>query len=495
MKINERGGLKIWRIDLVLAVLLGGILLTACQPQPPAPPLTPQPTPTPVPVVSPTPLPERLVYSPGQLVEYTAQTGDTLPVLAFRFNTTVEEIREVNSVIPNDATTLPPGLPMQIPIYYEPFWGTPFKILPNSLFVNGPAQTDFDTSAFIASQPGWLKSYEQYAGNEQRTGAEIVDYIATNFSVSPRFLLAVLEYQLESLSNPVPPPDLDLYPLGYEERTHTGLYMQLVWATNTLNNGYYGWLTGHIDTLEHPDSTIEHPDPWQNAGSVALQYYFSLLLPNDAYHKAIGPNGFAQTYRQLFGDPWLTPPHIPGSLRQPEMVLPFEQGRTWSLTGGPHTGWGMGDPWAALDFAPPGVSGCGRSKAWAAAVASGVVTRSETGIVELDLDGDGNPRTGWVIFYLHIATQGRIPLGAEVEAGEPIGFPSCEGGTSTGTHLHIVRKYNGEWMPADGVIPFNLEGWIAHNGINAYSGTLTRFSRVIIANDKSGGVSHITAGE
>ncbi len=486
------------KVMLAWLVVLVGMLLPACAPPSVSPPGAASPTPPPTsppPAVSPTPLPERPPFSPGELVDYAAQTGDTLPNLAVRFNTTVAEIRDANPIIPQDATTLPPGLPMQIPIYYEPFWGTPFKIIPNSLFVNGPAQSGFDTQAFVASHLGWLNTYEQYAGNKQRSGAEIVDYIATNFSISPRLLLALLEYQLGALSNPVTPPGLDTYPLGYAERDHKGLYMQLVWAANTLNNGYYGWLTGRLDTLEHSDTTIENPDPWQNAASVAMQYYFSLLLPQGAYHNAIGPGGFAQTYRDLFGDPWETPSHIPGSLQQPEMRLPFGDGETWALTGGPHTGWGTGDPWAALDFAPPGVSGCGKSNSWAVAVASSVVTRSGQGIVELDLDGDGDPRTGWVVFFLHIGTPGRAQVGTRLEAGDPIGHPSCEGGTSTGTHIHITRKYNGEWIPSDGVIPFNLEGWVAHNGLVPYSGTMTRFTSIITASQKSSPESHVTAGE
>ncbi len=68
----------------------------------------------------------------------------------------------------------------------------------------------------------------------------------------------------------------------------------------------------------------------------------------------------------------------------------------------------------------------------------------------MDLDGDGNEETGWVIVYLHIATEGRVPVGTWLAQGDKIGHPSCEGGKSTGSHLHIVRKYNGEWVPADG---------------------------------------------
>lgn len=32
---------------------------------------------------------------------------------------------------------MPPGMPMKIPIYYLPFWSSSYKVLPDSLFVNG----------------------------------------------------------------------------------------------------------------------------------------------------------------------------------------------------------------------------------------------------------------------------------------------------------------------------------------------------------------------
>ena len=109
------------------------------------------------------------------------------------------------------------------------------------------------------------------------------------------------------------------------------------------------------------------------------------------------------------------------------------------------------------------------------------LVRSGVDGVVLDLDGDGNERTGWVIYYLHLASEGRAPAGKDLRAGDPIGYPSCEGGRVTGTHVHIARKYNGEWMLAGGVLPFVLDGWIAHDGVAAYKGTLTRGSLVVIA--------------
>jgi len=421
-------------------------------------------------------------YYPGELVDYLAQPGDTLPSLAVHFNTTETEIRAANPNIPQDATTLPPGMPMKIPIYYLPIWGTSYQIVPDNIFINGPLSVKFKTSEFVALHPGWIKDYLAYAGGLTRSGADIVDLVALNFSISPQMLLTLLEYQTHALTDPQPPETK--YMLGYNDIEHEGLYLQLVWAANILNNGFYNWRSGHIKTFEHPDGKLERPDPWQNAATVAIQAYF-LEKPESEYAFATGPDGLAKTFKDLFGNPWeVLEAHIPASLQQPLFLFPFHAGETWSLTGGPHSGWGTLEPYAAIDFAPPkNVGVCEPSDLWATALADGVIARSETGIVVLDLDGDGDERTGWNIIYLHIATDGRVGVGIQVNAGDSLGHPSCEGRgmTATGTHVHIARKYNGEWIPADGTLAFNLEGWVAHDGRKQYLGTLTRGSETITA--------------
>ena len=205
--------------------------------------------------LAPTPIPAptsgRPEYSPGELVDYIAQNGDTLPALAARFNTTVEEIMEANPIIPLDATTMPPGLPMKIPIYYLPLWGTAYQSIPDHAFVNGPAQIGFSTSAFVSSTSGWLKNYRVYAGEKMRTGAEAVDYVATNYSISPQLLLALLEYQSGALTQPGPPAGK--YMLGFRRVNYETPYLQLVIAANTLNNGYYSWRAGKLTEIELPD--------------------------------------------------------------------------------------------------------------------------------------------------------------------------------------------------------------------------------------------------
>ena len=481
--------------SLLLLVIAG--VLSSCMPavSPSSLLVSASPTPDLQLKLFPTALPTRPSYQPGELVDYIVQTGDNLPALALHFNTSEQEIRSANPIIPDDATTLPPGMPMKIPIYYESLWGTSFQIIPDSLFINGPAQVGFDPVKFVNSQPGWFKNFQTGAGGVMKNGGEMVAYLATNYSISPRLLLALIEYQTGALTQILPPEAENNYPLGFVQSGSEGLYNQLLWAANILNNGYYDWRIGKLSSFEHPDGRLEHPDPWQNAATVALQYYYSRLFFKDDYLRATQGEGILKTYKNLFGDPWKNvSPHIPVSLHQPELSLPFQAGKAWAFTGGPHTGWGEGDPLAAIDFAPPSViGGCTPTKEWTTAIADGVIVRIDPGIAVLDLDGDNDERTGWVIFYLHLATEDKVKLGAILNAGDPIGHPSCEGGHSTGTHIHIARKYNGEWIPADGPLAFNLEGWIAKYGSQPYEGTLSRYNQQIRACECSDHESQLTA--
>lgn len=440
-----------------------------------------------------TALPQREAYPPGQYVDYIARAGDTLPGLAAHFNTTIKEIHEANAIIPDDASTMPQGFPMKIPIYYQSLWGTPFQILPDNLFVYGPAQQGFDPVAFVKEQPGWFKDYTFYASGSNRTGGELINLLCQNYSISPRLLLALIEFQMGGLSKPEPNVNINGYPLGYRDYAHQGLYLQLSWAANYLNNGYYDWRTGKLKSFDLLDGRLERPDPWQNAATVSLQYYFARILSAEDYSQAISPDGFYNTYKNLFGEPWETDTNfIPGSLKQPVLRMPFLGGKSWAFTGGPHSAWGDGSPLAALDFAPPAVvGGCVETSEIAVAVADGIISRTDTGIVVLDLDGDGDERTGWVIFYLHVASADMIKSGTRVKAGDRIGRPSCEGGHSTGTHVHLARRYNGEWIPADSPIPFDLEGWLAKDGAQPYQGTLTKYSRVVDACECSDAASQI----
>ena len=117
---------------------------------------------------------------------------------------------------------------------------------------------------------------------------------------------------------------------------------------------------------------------------------------------------------------------------------------------------------------------CTVSRAWITGVAPGQVVRSAFNVVVIDLDGDGDEQTGWTVLHFHVANKDRVQEGAWVDTDDPLGHPSCEGGKTTGTHLHIARKYNGEWIPTDGPLPFVMGGWEAVAGEGVTEGQLTK---------------------
>ncbi len=436
-------------------------------------------------------------YAQYDMMPYTVQAGDTLPALAARFRTNVGNILADNSILlpPGQSTTLEPGLELTIRLNEDPFWDAGVVILPNSLFINGPSTTDFDVQTYLDSTDGWLRDYADRSGEQPVSGAELVNNVAANYSINSRLLLALLEYRLNALTGTQTP---NSFSLGNYDPGRQTLGRQLSWAANVLNNAYYGWRQGVFIQYTSLSGFTVNPSPWQNAATVAIQSYFSRFQSATVYEEAITNGGFLQTYENLFGpvswDSAVEWSLIPADLRQPYLRLPFLSGLRWAYTAGPHSGWGTGYPWAAIDFAPPAeTAGCTPSQHWAVAVADGLIIRSEDGLVLQDLDGDGNGRTGWVILYLHVFPDGAPAVGDWLSIGDRLGHPSCTGGTSTGRNLHIARLYNGEWISADGVIPLNLDGWQVQEGIMEYKGALSRDDQTIYPSNLGVWSSQLTA--
>ncbi|MEJ2597972.1 MAG: hypothetical protein P8Z00_06530 [Anaerolineales bacterium] len=67
-----------------------------------------------------------------------------------------------------------------------------------------------------------------------------------------------------------------------------------------------------------------------------------------------------------------------------------------------------------------------------------------------------------------------------------MGHPSCQGGAATGKHVHLARKYNGEWLAADGPLPMVLGGWRVVAGERIYQGQLVKGEQVVTANPGGG---------
>jgi LasA protease len=456
-----KGAPLAWGLVLVL------LLTIACG----IPRARPIPTATPTHAPPPTPTPAPYVH--------IVEAGETLDHIAISLGCAVDDIIVANSL--DNPASIQIGQRLVIPSVTLP--SGPDKILlPDSEHVYGPDYLDFDVEAFCATRRGYLGSYEEVVDGEVLSGPEIVETIARRYSVGPRLLLTLIELKSGWVDDPAPAGISLEYPLGPTQEMQRGFLYQLAWAADQLNWGYYDWKGRGRQVIQLADGRRAQYAPELNAATACVQHF----LAHDATWErwwalcGDGPGSFLATYLRLFGDPRARSlgPVVPPDLEAPELSLPWERGQTWYLTSGPHGAWNNGSAWAALDFAPPGGHlGCEMAGEWVVAAASGLVVRSAEGVVIQDLDGDGYEETGWNLFYMHVATEGRVAVGTWLERGERVGHPSCEGGFSTATHLHMARKYDGEWIPADGPSPMILSGWRAR-AVDAYEGSMTKGDQV-----------------
>jgi LasA protease len=422
--------------------------------------------------------------APAGFVVYVTKPGETLQGLANRFQLRLDELT-FQQPFPPDAY-LPGGLQLVIPEIHGATT-PPDVLLPDSELVYSPSAVGFDVAAFVNQAGGYLSTYSEDVDDQILSGAEIVQRVANELSVNPRLLLAVLEERSGWVYGQPKDPDQVDYPFGYMATGQVGLYDELRIAGTQLNLAYYGYKEGNYILIRFANGSALRLHPFMNAATAGLHNFFAMFYtPSNWWQKLTGLNGFMTLYQDMFGDPWAraagVEPLIPYNLAQPVLELPFPPGEDWSFTSGPHWDWNYGTPHGALDFAPANNEGrCEISKQWATASASGIIARAGNNAVALDLDGDGLEQTGWVLVYLHLADEGLILPGGGVQVNDPLGHPSCEGGSSTGSHVHLARKYNGEWLDAQWLAPFVLSGYLVNGNGTNYQGELVKDGLAITA--------------
>jgi len=342
-------------------------------------------------------------------------------------------------------------------------------MLPDSELVYGPTLYGFDTAEFVAAKGGYLASYSELVGGQPLTAAEIIDQIALEYSVGPRVLLALIQMQSGWVTN-ASPKDTST-PLGSGQ---PGLYGALAATADSLNAAYYAHRHGDASILVLSDgSAIEIPDV--NAATFALLAHLTTNETGETWAGLQAPTLFYVAWTSLFGDPYdfNTAQPLPEEIPQIELELPFASGSVWFFIAGPHSPIGEGAARAAIDLAPPPAdqTGCYPSTEPVLAAAKGKVLLSSASGVLVDLDGDGFAGTGWANVYGNLSSAQRVAAGEKVEAGQHLGFPSCEGGVPTQSRVVFSRRYNGEWIPADfASAPMVLGGWSVVAGEDPYEG-------------------------
>jgi hypothetical protein len=401
-------------------------------------------------------------------VPVKVHSGDFLSTLATRYGIALDDLIRYNHITHPNA--VPAGQRLMLP--YPTTRTTPAQVLlPDSELVYGPAYLDFDTASFVAQQGGWLATYRApWFNGETLSGAQLVDYVAMRYSVGPRVLLALLEARSGWVTQPDEPQGYARdYPLGHLA-TGGGLEVQLEWAAAALNSGFYGWMERGETGIRFKNYSIARGAPGLNPGTIAVQRTLAQDCNFEDLPAAL--DAFMIAYQKLFGDPFQYDlgQLLPWELQQPPMQWPWQAEEWWYLTSGPHGAWGAGSSWAALDFVPADapIGSCTPATSWARAASPGLVVRNTRGEVLVDLDEDGDMRTGWVIQYLHLSQ--RPPVGTHLQMGDPVGHPSCQGGQAASSHLHIARRYNGVWIAAGGRIPLVLANWVTFDADTAYEG-------------------------
>jgi len=208
---------------------------------------------------------------------YYAQSGDSLDVLALRFGVSVNDISSPD-LLP-DGGFLPEGQLLLIPSTLTDV-SLNLRLFPDSEVINSPSAIDFDLAGFIQQAGGKLANYyESVYGYGYLSGAEIVQLVAQEYSIHPRLLLALLEYQSGWVYGQPTSYLLEEYPMGIVLSGQDSLYKQLILAAGALGTGYYGWREGTLLALSFPDGTHLRLAPELNCGTVAWMY-FSLASKN-----------------------------------------------------------------------------------------------------------------------------------------------------------------------------------------------------------------------
>ena len=166
---------------------------------------TPSPTATHLPLtvteIIPTPITPTLTPSiiqkttvPGSVIPYTSQSGDSLNVVAIHFGINPTDITSSASL---PATGfINPGTLLFLTMQPSPAHFTPSQpILPDSELVDSPSAVGFDIESFVKKAGGKLSTYTDFhTPVGTLSGVESVKMISVGSSISPRLLLALIQY-------------------------------------------------------------------------------------------------------------------------------------------------------------------------------------------------------------------------------------------------------------------------------------------------------------
>ena len=281
--------------------------------------------------------------------------------------------------------------------------------------------------------------------------AEIISHWCGYSSISPKIIITLIEYQTGLISNAQPDPNDMEKPLSSLSDS-TGFSMQIKDVATQLADAYYSW---------RKDQQALDQNILQNF----LDEKSNVQLRRDQ-------QGLRNLYYQLFPelsesvDQQLQAP-VYGAMPPDNLLqLPYPVGESWNF-GGSHTNNGSGDyPQSSLDFNGRSWNwGTDTSDLWVVAAHGGqVVVHSSCNVEVVGSDG-------WSTTYYHLDNV-IVETNQTVSRNTPLANYAdnrdqalCQGGSSSGPHVHFSLKYDGSYEHLDGVA---LSGFSVHTGRDSY---------------------------
>ena len=347
------------------------------------------------------------------------------------------------------------------------------NVLSDGQFVYGPNVGDFNLESYLDAKAPYLSAYadELYGRSEY-------------YSINPKIYLTLLELHAQLISHPDETRIEDALGMGGAD-----LVSQIDEISSVMIGAFYSHLYTYsalpaaqrkLPPLRARNGSKLSIVPQTNAGTYALVAALAQMEDERdlaGFLDARLPNGFRETYVRLFKDDPAAEEiriNVPGQadyLAAPDglLQLPYPRGQSWTFGGVHDSDGGAGDPTltdgSSMDFSPGWPNwNDDTSNMWVVAAASGTATKISACSFKI------SHTDGWETAYYHLENIQRSS--GPIDQNDPIGViantleeATCNGGSSTGPHVHFSLKRNGVLVPLNGT---PLSGWYVHSGRWSY---------------------------
>jgi LasA protease len=319
-------------------------------------------------------------------------------------------------------------------------------------FVHGPALLDFDLKAYLAASAPALLPHAEY-----------IAHWCGYYSISPKVLLTLIDLRSGLISSggttgSIADPFAGLV-------AAEGFEAQVQKVLTALYNDFYAFRAASAGPAAS-GVTI-------NAATFALLNLFRAGVAPETFAASAeaARNGFVGRYAQLFPagktdvEPDASVTAVPPTTL---LQLPWKVGTLWYFNG-VHTNTGNDSfpPMSSIDFTRSW------SQTWGADTSTDYVVASHDGTVQVfsSCSLRVTSPTGWATQYYHLSNI-VVANGAQVTKNQTLSNYAgtqaqalCQGGSSTGPHVHWSLLENGQFAP---VADVTVGSFLVHPGNYSY---------------------------